>query len=87
MNKCCYLHIRGFQQEGLVLVHAKGDHAWFVEHYCYQTFGNRIEFVMGAYGSNAITQNWSIQEIKKELSREIPFLVKLEEYFITKIWE
>lgn len=77
---------RGFQKEGLIWVHAKHHHQWFAEHYCYKEFGNRIEFVMGTYGSNAITENWSISEIKREVSKDVPLLVKLEEDCIIKIW-
>jgi hypothetical protein len=77
---------RGWQKEGIVLVHAKRHQLWFAEHYCYEKFGNRIEFIMGAYGSNAITENWSVREVNIDSQKKQPILAKLEEDFITKIW-
>jgi hypothetical protein len=77
---------RGLQNKGILMVHSKGCQSMFAEHYCYQKFGNKIEFVMGVYGSNAITQNWSIREINKEQTANYPVLARLEENFVTKIW-
>ncbi|MBX4152272.1 hypothetical protein [Paenibacillus lautus] len=70
----------GFQKKGVVIVRAKNYHRKFVEHYCYQKFGNRIDFVMGSYGSHAITETWEIQEIKYPDRYEI--LTEIEDVLI-----
>jgi hypothetical protein len=77
---------RGFQAAGIVMVHAKGSHKEFVEHWCYKKFGNRIDFCMGAYGSNAITDSWDIKEASEDDLRKYDILYRIEENFVTKIW-
>lgn len=77
---------RGLQKAGLVMVHAKGSHREFVEHWCYQNFGNRIDFCMGVYGSNAIMAAWSIREVVESEIGSYEVLNKIEERFVDKIW-
>lgn len=77
---------RGYQKDDYILVHARGNHLLFAEHYCYKTFGNKVSFVMGVYGSNAITPAWSVTpcDMKKVDNNKI--LHKIEEDFVEKIW-
>ncbi|GAA4879420.1 hypothetical protein GCM10023310_69480 [Paenibacillus vulneris] len=77
---------RGFQKSGVVMVHANGHHKDFVEHWCYEKFGNRIDFCMGVYGSNAITSTWFIKEATEKDIEDHPTLHKIEERFVKKIW-
>jgi hypothetical protein len=77
---------RGFQKSGIVLVHANGNHKEFVEHWCYERFGNSITFVMGVYGSNAICGNWYITSATDNDINQFEVLDKIEENFVNKIW-
>ncbi|QDP60496.1 MAG: hypothetical protein GOVbin1096_124 [Prokaryotic dsDNA virus sp.] len=81
---------RGMQAESYILVHANGMHGMFAEHECYKRFGNKVEFCMGVYGSNAIVYNWVLLEL--ENASDIPeskmdSVIKLEERFVKKLWE
>jgi len=57
---------RGLKKRIVIAVHALSDHEVYVEHFCYAMFGNRHAFVMGHYGSNAMTYNWAATEINSE---------------------
>lgn len=77
---------RGFQKIGIVMVHANNLHKDFVEHWCYGKFGNRIDFCMGVYGSNAIVPTWYVKEANGDDLREYEVIHRIEENFVTKIW-
>lgn len=77
---------RGFQKVGVVMVHANNSHKDFVEHWCYENFGNRIDFCMGVYGSNAITSCWYIKEASSFELEAHDVIHRIEENFVSKIW-
>lgn len=77
---------RGYHSNGYVLVHTKNHHKMFVEDWCFRKFGNRIGFVMGAYGSNAVAYKWLIESCELQDVEEDKILAKLEEKFVDKIW-
>lgn len=72
---------------GYMLVHANGYHSMFAEEWGYRKYGNKIAFIRGTYGSNAIVDSWFIREckLKEVVSSEI--IDKVEEAFVTKLWE
>lgn len=49
-----------------ITVTALNSHDLFLENYLYETYGNRIAFVQGFKGSNAIVENWLYTEITRE---------------------
>lgn len=77
---------RGFQKSGIVWVHAKGSHHQFVEHWCYEKYGNKYAFCMGVYGSNAISLNWNIHKANEHDLNEYEVIHRIEENFVEKIW-
>lgn len=77
---------RGLQEDGYILVHSRNNHKLFAEHFCYKEFGNKVGFVMGAYGSNAITTTWSISSCDLKSIDENKIITKIEEDFVEKIW-
>lgn len=71
--------------QGYLLVHAKSDHSLFVEDWCYRKYHNKVSFVMGAFSSAAIRENWYYLPCKlSEVDDQI--IEKIEEDFVTKIW-
>lgn len=81
---------RGMQAESYILVHANGSHAMFAEHECYKRFGNKVEFCMGVYGSNAIVPNWVLSKLENVSDipeNKLENTIKLEENFVNKIWQ
>ncbi|MNV46332.1 hypothetical protein D3C71_1381570 [compost metagenome] len=77
---------RGYSKSGLIWVNAKGNHRDFAEHWCYSNLGNRIAFVMGVYGSNALMPSWVLTEFTGRDSSKISILARLEEEFVKKLW-
>lgn len=59
---------RGRQKKSLIKVNSRpgiGQHQaaqMFAEYVAYKIFGNKVEFVQGVFGSNAITANWTLTE-------------------------
>ena len=52
----------GPRPAGCIAVCANCDHAMFAEYACYKLFGNRVSFVQGVMGSNAIIDNWALDK-------------------------
>lgn len=77
---------RGFQKYGYLLINANKKHEIFARHWCYERFGNEITFVMGVYGSNAITKEWSICHCPLNKVEDDKILDKIEEQFVNKLW-
>ena len=77
---------RGLQKSGIVWVHANGSYKDFVEHWCYEHFGNKFDFCMGVYGSNAIVNTWYVTTASESDLNENEVLHRIEENFVKKIW-
>lgn len=73
---------RGFQETGLIMVEADKYHRDFAEHWCYKKFGSRIEFVMGAYTSSAITENWRVRTGYREHVEDFKLLAVLKDEIV-----
>lgn len=78
---------RGLQKVGIVMVNARNKHKDFVEHWCYKQYGNRIDFCMGVFGSNAIVPCWNIFHADEKDLESYEVIDKIEEEFVNKIWE
>lgn len=72
-----------YHNEGVVLVHANHSHQELVEHWCYEEFGNKIAFCMGAYGSSALVTSWAIQPLHKSLLANHNILHRIKDPFLT----
>lgn len=75
----------GPEFQGYLLVNAKSNHSMFAEHWCYEKYHNKIAFVMGVFGSNAIMENWyytscSLSEVNDSI------IGKVQEDFVEKLW-
>lgn len=79
---------RGLKKRIVIAVHALSDHEVYVEHFCYAMFGNRHAFVMGHYGSNAMTYNWAATEINSETLAGQTVKYRIEDANVSEyIWE
>ncbi len=78
----------GAKFQGYLLVHADNNQDLFVEDWCYRKYKNKIGFIMGAYGSNAIMETWLYHEVPLASVNlnENKILDKIEENFVNKIW-
>jgi hypothetical protein len=72
--------------QGFLLVNANDHHFRFAEDWCYKKYGNRIEFVQGVYGSNAIVENWRIVLHVGACSTD-KVIGRIEERFVKHIWD
>lgn len=77
---------RGFGCVGVVIVHAERKHEEFVEHYCYEAFGNKWDFVMGSRGSHAITHNWEFNQGEWNIAENYPLFDIIEDVRVERIW-
>lgn len=75
-----------YQFQGYLLVNAETHHDMFVEDWCYRNYKNRIDFIMGAYGSNAIMEKWNYLECQLNVVKGDNVLDKLEDMCSPKIW-
>jgi hypothetical protein len=65
------------ESEALIEVNTNGKHKDFAEILCYSIFGSPYNFVMGAFGSNAILPYWRIDgEVKEPNLEEVKFAVE-----------
>jgi len=79
---------RGLKKRIVIAVHALSGHEVYVEHFCYAMFGNRHAFVMGHYGSNAMTYNWAVKEINSETLAGQTVKYRIEDANVSEyIWE
>lgn len=76
----------GYQFQGYLLVNARNSHSLFVENWCYSKYGNRVDFIMGGFNSNAIMEKWSFVGCDLYLVNEAEILDKIEEDLVDKIW-
>ena len=80
----------GAKKRGYIFVHAKDKHKLFAEEFMYEKYGNKIDFVQGTYGSNAIIEAWKIKQVDKnkvELNDiDNATIYKLEENFVDHIF-
>lgn len=54
---------RGYFNKGLVVVTTERSHKKIVEDYCYNTFGERIGYVMGVVSRNSAVNLWTYHEV------------------------
>lgn len=79
---------RGWGKRIVVAVNTKVNHEKFVEHLCYEIFGNKIAFIMGHYGNKALIANWMIYEASKEDIEELEIKYRIEDVMVGNcIWE
>lgn len=52
----------GPKHVGCIAVCAQRHHEMFAEFACFSIFGNRVTFVQGTFGSNAIMPNWKLDK-------------------------
>ncbi len=78
----------GYKFQGYLLVHTNAYQNLFAEEWCYKKYKSRVDFVMGAYGSNAIMVTWSYDEVPLSSidQNKDKILDRIEENFVTKIW-
>lgn len=73
---------RGFMRKSNIKVRANANHLMFAEYAAYKIFGNKVAFVQGVFGSNAICPNWSLTKG----THEDPYWdIFVEEKFINPI--
>lgn len=68
----------------LMAVNAKSNHELFAEAACELLFGNRVVFVQGFFGSNAISKNWVLSGAENEAGTGLIDYV-VEDRFATKL--
>lgn len=78
---------KGFLASGYVYVHANDYHEMFLRDWLYKKFGNPISFVMGVYGSNAITNSYLWYEVVESDVNADKILARIEETLVNKIWK
>lgn len=76
---------RGAEFQGYLLVNARSSHDMFAEHWCYEKYKNKVAFVMGAFGSNAIMENWYYTRCDlSEVDGNV--IDRVQENFVDKLW-
>lgn len=75
-----------YQFQGYLLVNAEAHHNLFVEDWCYKNYKNRVDFVMGTYGSNAIIEKWNFISCDLGDVKPDDVLDKLEDKCSPKMW-
>lgn len=73
--------------QGYLLVHANGSHELFAEDWCFKNFNNRVAFVMGVFGSNAIIEKWQFKKVDLHVVSDGEVIDRIEENFVSKLWK
>lgn len=76
----------GASFQGYLLVHVRNAHEMFAEEWCYRKYGNKVTFVQGVYGSNAIMTSWRLSPCSVFNVEDSKIIGRLEEDFVDKLW-
>lgn len=77
---------RSAEFQGYLLVNSDGYHDMFAEYWCYEKYKNRVAFVMGAFGSNAIMENWSYKSCDVLEVQSEKIIGRVQDKFVPKLW-
>lgn len=70
---------KGHKRKGVIKVTANDKHGMFARHWCYNEFGNEIDFIMGNYSSVTVVKNWYLEPDTKRGAEKFELLADLRE--------